>query len=156
MKLRKAEIKDVFRIVDFLSESHLKESLYSKIAEYCRDTSIQTFANYIQDSDSVTFIVEGEDNEIYGVGCMFLIRTYYKQKEANITYFYINPKYRGCGVSRVLAQALTDFAKSNGAVIIYASSGSGFDDKGKNNSLWINLWSKFGFKPLGTEMIYHG
>lgn len=141
-----ATYDDVQDIIDLLYPSYFEESGYSKLT-YDPDMTRQTVIRWIPE----TVILARVEGKLVGVLSMYLARTYYKEIEGDIVIFYVHPDYRGTGVARGLVNAMDSLTKKNNVSIIYTSSGSGM--KGNNNNLYANLFKKFGFEELGSELI---
>lgn len=153
MKAKKADFtlsfatyQDVHEIEPFLYE-YFKESGYSDGLTYDADTTKATIAQWIPQ----ICVLARVDGQLAGIFAMYFTHTYYKEPECDVIIFYVSPEYRGTGVSRGLVNALTAISDKNGAAVIYTSSASGISSK--NNKMYANLFTKFGFEDLGTELI---
>lgn len=140
-----ATFEDVDAIENLLYP-YFEESTYSGLT-YDPLATKHTIAQWIPE----VCILAKVDGEIVGITAFYFLNTFYKEPECDVVMFYIKPEYRGTGISRGLVNALTTIADQNQAGIIYTSSGSGMG--GKNNDLYANLFKKFGFQELGTELI---
>lgn len=148
MKVRIAEMRDVLTIQDLIYPDYFKDSIYKNL-KYDRAATTGFITEWV---NNYCFVAENNDGKIIGVTAFYFVNTYYKEKECDILMFYVEPDYRGTGISRALVDAVVKTCKLRGDVgAIYTSSGSGI--KGKNNNLYSNLFKKFGFKELGTELV---
>lgn len=143
--IRKATLSDLDDIIDF-TRPYYQESVYSNYVTYSESACRRTLEGWLNSSH---VIVVGHD-AILGVGVVTIGQTCYEELEAEINLFYVSKDYRGKGVSRLLADAITEFAKLHKARIIHASNMSGMD--GNNDKLWINLFRKFGYETIGTTL----
>lgn len=140
--LRRATINDLEEIIKFTRPYHT-ESFWGQ-SNYSEARTRERFTHYLTDCD--TFVVD-----IGGIRAMgTLVFDYFFSDDlvCDLEFYYVGKEFRGTGVSRLLRDALTDFAKLKGAVIMCACGSSGFDD-----GLWVNLWRKLNFKKLGTTMV---
>lgn len=141
-----ATYADVDDIVNILYPGYFEESTYSDLT-YDPEMTKRTVIDWI----SEPCVIARVDGKLAGIVAMYFVRTFYKETECDVIMFYVAPEYRGTGVARGLVNALTMISDKEGAAIIYTTSGSGMT--GSNNKMYTNLFSKFGFKGLGTELI---
>lgn len=141
-----ATFDDVDAIEALLYPNYFNESHYSDLTYDPLQTKA-TIASWIPE----TVILAKLDGKIIGILAMYFMNSYYKEKEGDVVIFYVLPEYRGTGVSRALVAALDKVSKEVGAKVVYTSSGSGMGEN--NNKLYANLYKKFEFKELGTELI---
>lgn len=146
IEIKPATIKDIDAMQGLLYPAYFKESGFKGLT-YNAENTRHMVESYL---GNVTFIAWDGDKAV-GFGSMVIGRTFYDEIEADCEMFFILPEYRGKGVSRLLVEALTKTAELNGAKVMYSSGQSGISDK--NDKLWNNLWSKFGFNYLGTIMV---
>jgi GNAT superfamily N-acetyltransferase len=125
---------------------YFKESAYNGLTPDLEISRI-TGMSYL---DKCSFIARDGDR-IIAIAVADAGRTFYKEIEFDINMFYIHPDYRGRGVARLMRDTLKDEWERVGAKVIYSSCLSGVE--GINEQLYLNLWSKVGFKKLGTVMI---
>lgn len=137
---------DVAAIQAFLLENYFPESVYSGVFDY----DAAATAQYISGWTDEICVIAYDGEQIVGVFAMYLARTYYRQPEADIILFYVAPSHRGTGLSREMVQLIVGIADKAGARAIYTDSASGMECK--NNALYTNLFKKFGFQVLGTEL----
>lgn len=148
-KLMPASLNDVVEIEEFLGGNYFNEVVYSSVMEYDPLATRRYITEWLFGGDCV--IARGEDDSIVGVFSTFITTTYYKQPECEVIIFYVRPDYRGTGLSREMAKYLVKIADIYEVGAIYTSSASGI---GKTNtSLYANLFKKFGFQELGTELV---
>lgn len=130
---------------------YLKESIYSDKLEYCPTTSLATFAIACT-HESYDCLVVRYNSQIAGVVITCYNTSFFKGFEGNIDFFYVSPEYRGTGVARELVKYAVEQAKNRGATLLYCGCHSGFDDGGRNNQLYVNLFKKHGFMVNGTNL----
>lgn len=148
--LRKIRQQDVPEIVNILRDEYFKESIYSNLT-YSHVGTTRKVSEWVNDPEMYPVLFE-KDGEICGFFNLIVINTYYVEKEADIDMFYVRKPYRGSGVSRIMVEAARDLAKEKQASIIYALHGSKVSDN--NDSLWCNLFKRYGFDKLGSCMIW--
>lgn len=140
--IRRATIDDLDEIISFTRPYHT-ESFWGQ-QKYSEIRSRERFTNYLTQCD--TFVVD--INGIVAMGTLVLDYFFSDELVCDLEFFYVSKEARGTGVSRMLRDGLTDFAKLKGASIMCACGSSGFDD-----GLWVNLFRKIGFSKLGTTMV---
>lgn len=141
-----ASIDDVDGIQGLMYPTYFNESIYNT-QEYDHDMTKKTITNWL---DNVCVVAKHKD-KIIAVASMYYSKTYYKTPQADIEMFYVHPDFRGYGVSRDLVRILVDNADANKCSAIYTSCASGISVK--NDKQYQNLFKKFGFNKLGTEMV---
>lgn len=72
-----------------------------------------------------------------------------EESTGSIYQFYILPEYRGTGAARALRDAVEDQFNQWDCKLKYVECGCGFDNE-QNDVLFSNLWSKIGYKFIGT------
>lgn len=140
-----ARPEDVSAIQSLMYPGYFQESTYSGLT-YDHDQTRAMIENWLHD----VCIVAKVEGRIVGVAAMYYVRTFYKEPEADVEMFYVAPEYRGTGISRALVDTLVQNADANRCAVIYTSCASGISEK--NNLLYRNLFKKFGFNVLGTEL----
>jgi len=141
-----AQEKDIEAIIELL-KPYMQESIYQNMT-YSHEGTKAVVTEWLNGGFSF-LAMDGE--RIIGFAQMTLMKTFYEEAEADVEMFYVMPEYRGMGISRMLVDNIVKNAEANNCAIIYTGCLSGIDEK--NNALYTNLWSKFGFKELGTVMI---
>lgn len=136
---------DLDGIQDLLYPGYFQESTYNKLT-YDHESTRGVIKNWLE---NVCFVGKSGD-EIVAVVSMYYLRSFYKEPEADIEMFYIRPDFRGTGLSRDLVNCIVQNADANGCKVIYTGCASGINRK--NDSLYANLFKKFGFSVLGTEL----
>lgn len=131
--------------VESLCCEFAEETMYGKIMTYSRENVIECIKSW-----SGTLVAE-IDGKLVGFGSLVIATGFFNEREADIDKFYVQPKYRGTGIARMLAENLVKLAIANDARVIYALCGSGIDEK--NDKMFENLWKKFGFKKTGCLMV---
>lgn len=143
-----AEMKDAESIRDLIYPSYFDESIYRDLT-YDPDMTLNVIKGWLRDR---SFIVkDSESGKVVGFATIAFLRSFYKETEGDVEMFYVLPEYRGTWAARLLVNCLVENARANDAKVIYTSCLSGIDEK--NNTLYVNLWKKFGFKTLGTVLI---
>lgn len=145
--MEKVTLADVVEIRDFLYENYFKESIYSSNMQYDADASLEYITSWLGE----IFYIMRIEGKIAGVFAASIANTYYKRPECQVIVFYIHPDYRGIGVSREMVEYLTKLCDAENVAAIYTTSASGIGEK--NNELYTNLFGKFGFQKLGTELV---
>lgn len=145
-ELSYATPQDINAIEGLLYPHYFNESHYSNMTYDSAQTK-ETIASWLTE----TCILARVNGRVVGILSMYFMRSYYKELEGDVIIFYVLPEYRGTGVARGLVAALDAISKEKGAAIVYTSSGSGIGET--NNKLYANLFKKFGFEELGTELI---
>lgn len=143
--IRKATLSDLDNIIEF-TKPYYEESVHYKKLTYSEAACRRTLAGWLNHSH----VIVVERDEIVGVGVVTIGQTCYEELEAEMNLFYVSKDYRGKGVSRLLAEAITEFAKLHKVRIIHASNMSGME--GNNDKLWINLFRKYGYQVIGTTL----
>ena len=141
-----ATVEDIDAIQGILYPHYFEESTYSGLT-YDPENTRKMIEQYVSD---VALVAKAE-GKIVGFCAMSFVRTFYKETEADIDMFYVLPEWRGTGIARAFAFALTHVAEKHGAGAIYTSCLSGLE--GHNNGQYVNLWKKYGFNTLGTVMV---
>lgn len=142
-----ATYTDTKDIMDLLYPTYFNESIYRSL-----DYDPVSTAAYISTWINEHCVIARYQGKVVGIIAFYFTNTYYRQKECDIVIFYIHPDHRGTVLSRALVKALDDICKREGDVgVAYTTSASGME--GSNDSLYRNLFKKFGYKVLGTEMI---
>lgn len=146
LNLSVATIYDIEPIEELLKE-YMAESTYNGLT-YCKDGTVNMILSWL--NEGFFFIVK-DGEKVVGLAVMALMKTFYKELEADVDMFFIHPDYRGTGASRMLVDNIVQNAEANNCKVIYTACLSGISDK--NNKLYKNLWGKFGFRELGTVLI---
>ena len=139
---------DAQEIQDLLYPGYFDESVYNTL-DYDETATLNYILNWIGEH---TFIARDNGGKVVGVMAFYFANTFYKQKECDLVMLYIHPDFRGSGLSRDFVQILDGVCREIGNVgVAYTTSGSGME--GNNDALYKNLFKKFGFEVLGTELI---
>jgi len=149
--LRKAEPFDVRRIYEF-SKEYLLESLQGKKFELDENTALETFNIAVQVPDMYETYIAESDKGLLGVMILLFSSSFFKGEECDVEFFYVAQNARGTGVSRALVEKCVEIKKDRGLNIIYAGCHSSFDDSGKNDKMFKNLFMKYGFEVTGTNL----
>lgn len=144
--IERATYADVDDIQCLMFPTYFKESTYSGL-DYDPVRTRMTITDWINE---ICFVAKSKDR-VVGVFSMFITQTFYKQKECDVLMFFVHPDYRATGVSRMMVNELNKQADLNGAAVTYTACASGISNK--NNKLYTNLFKKFGFDMLGTEVV---
>ena len=142
-----ATLANVDEIEGLLYPHYFEESGYSHL-DYSPENCKTMIASWI--NDGIAYIIRSK-GKIVAFGTLAFMKSFYEQIEADVDMFFVLPEYRATGIARVLADTLSRTAEMNGAKVMYTSCLSGIGTQ--NNSMYVNLWKKFGFRPLGTVMV---
>lgn len=146
-EIRRATVNDIDSIQNLLYPDYFKETVFKGLTYNAANTRLM-----IEGYVSQKFVLVAETKgEIVGFAVLLVGNTYYNEIEADVEFFCIRSDYRGSALARALAGDILFAAETFGATVFYAACASGIDEH--NDALWKNLWSKFGFKKLGTVMI---
>lgn len=137
--------KDILDIEDLLYPTHHEQSFFNDL-EY-DPVSARKYARHWMDHECV---IEKDGEQIIGVAHAEYFRTYFTKDEASIEIFYVDPNYRKTSASRELLNALLTRLELRDVCIIHANCASGVE--GDNNTLFVNLFKKYGFEILGTNL----
>lgn len=149
--VRRAKDTDIMRIYEF-SKPYLEESMYGKHLDLCEKTAIESFQyGVMYDELYETYIAENE-NGLLGVVIVFITSSYFKGSEGDVQFFYVCPSARATGVSRALVEQCIEVKDRRRLNILYAGCHSGFNDDGKNDKMYCNLFKKYGFEVTGTNL----
>jgi GNAT superfamily N-acetyltransferase len=157
----------IIRELEYTPEAHeliyyyclpyLKEGIskngVATFAEFCHETTWNTFYNALSLSDYHTFAAFDGD-EIKGVCIVAIGNSFFKGYEGDIDFFYIHPDHRGSGSSRELVKACKDLHNRLNLNVLYAGCASYIGDK--NNKMYTNLYTKQGFVLTGNILHYTG
>lgn len=131
--------------VESLCREFAEQSMYGKVMTYSRENALECIKNWS------SILVAEIDGKLVGFGAIVIATEFFNEREADIDKFYVQPKYRGTGIARMLAESLVKLAIANDARVIYALCGSGINEK--NDKMFENLWKKFGLKKTGCLMV---
>jgi len=145
--ITEVQANEIEEVRDFLLENYFAESIYSDNLQHDPDASLE----YINSWLGEVFYIARDGEKIVGVLAATIVTTYYKQPECQVIVFYIHPDARGTGLSREMVELLIKIAGINNVGAIYTTSASGIGEK--NNELYTNLFEKYGFQQLGTELV---
>ena len=145
--VRPAVIADADKIQGLLYPHYFNESIF-KTLKYNAQSTRDVINGYF---DGGVVLIAEDGEKAIGFCVLSAGRTFYDDIEADVEMFFVLPEYRGSGVSREMIKNVVAAADMNGAAVIYSSCLSGIGEK--NDSLWKNLWGKYGFKQLGTIMM---
>lgn len=132
-----------------LYPGYFSETIFNGLTYSAENTRLMV-ESYIR--DKFTLLAVDYTGKVIGLAVLLAGRTYYEEVEADIEFLCVAEECRGTDVARMLVSSIIDVAENTfGAKVFYASCCSGISEK--NDALWVNLWSKFNFKKLGTVMI---
>lgn len=151
--LSKATLDDVYSIYD-ACKSYYEESSNGTDLVPDEQSALETLSiacGYPE--DYVTFFITENGIKICGVVIVCAGKSWFKGREADIDFLYVLPEYRGKGVSRLLVEAAVSWAMDAEDInILYCGCHSRFEDGGKNDKMFTNLFKKFGFEVTGTNL----
>jgi len=131
--------------VELLCREFAEQSMYGQVMTYSKENALECIKNWS------SILVAEIDGKLVGFGAIVIATEFFNEREADIDKFYVQPKYRGTGIARMLAESLIKLAIANDARVIYALCGSGINEK--NDKMFENLWKKFGLKKTGCLMV---
>lgn len=146
-EIRQATENDIDRIQDLLYPDYFNETIF-KTLTYNPENTRKMIESYVK--TKYTFVAEVH-GEVVGFASLLVGNTFYEEIEADVEFLCIRSDFRGSTIARAIVGQALHTAEKLGATVFYAACASGID--AKNDALWKNLWSKFGFKKLGTVMI---
>ena len=146
--IRRADYTDASAIQNLAYPEYFSKSAFNGLT-YSHENALGMIKLWLSENHTL-IAVDEETGEFAGVSVLVAGRTYYEEVEGDIEFFFVSDKFKGA--SRPLAsESIRILKETYGAKVVYAASKSGINQK--NDSLWSNLWSKFGFNRLGTVMI---
>ena len=146
MIIEKATYKDVNQIQDLMYPTYFEESIY-KSSKYDPVRTRMTITEWL----GAECYVAKDGDRVAGVFAMFFAYTFYQDLETDVMMFFVHPNYRKTEVARMLLNKLVEVSDNAGSKKIYTSCASGISEK--NNQLYMNLFKKFNFEVLGTELL---
>lgn len=148
LQIRKPKLKD-FESIYSLCRMFFTEGAYRGFT-FDRERCIETV------NQMLTGNVECLMVEIEGIPLAFAAWTYERHctvEPVGMTFlFYTAPSARGTGAARMLRDAMDKAAQEAGCAAFYIASTAGFNDDGKNQKLFTNLFLKNGFVVVGEFM----
>lgn len=145
-EIYRADQRHAEEIKGLIYPGFFEESTFSGLT-FDHEQTLKQVRSWIDD----LCLIALDDGKIVGFTAAVGYRSFFKEAEMAVEIFYIAPSHRGTGTSRALVSALTEYADELGIASIQTSCLSGISDE--NNSLFVNLWGKSGFKKLGTVLI---
>lgn len=140
-----------------LSEKFFSESNYAGHTTYApaklRGNLFLAWQSYPR--DFITFVLVSCYGEPAGYAHVRMTDFYTQEPIGDLFQFYVLPHHRGTGGARALRDAVEQQFKDWDCRLKYVECGAGLDD-GKNNMLFFNLWSKIGYKFLGSALFKRG
>ncbi len=141
-----AKEEDLDAIENLLYPRYFEESFYNGL-EYDSKNCREFILSWLE-SDC---LIAKSNGNIVAVTSLEYYKTYYRQEEAVVEMFYVSPEFRGTALSRELLKSLINLTEKRNVAMLYASCASGMGQK--NDALYSNLFQKFGFEVLGTDLI---
>lgn len=142
-----AKKEDEKEILDLIYRNYLQETDFRSF-----DPDIENTKKFIKNwIENFCFIGKDKNGAIIGIISFYGVHSYFKQLEMEVDILYVLPEWRGTGLSRDLVSNLINQSDKNGVSAIYTSCRSRINDR--NDKLYQNLFSKFGFDVLGTELV---
>jgi GNAT superfamily N-acetyltransferase len=145
--IRRATLADLNKIIEMTIPYHFEAGV-NKGRALCYERILQTFYHCITDENRLTLIDDG----VTAILTMYKNYSFYDTPEADIDFFYVSPQNRGKGTARDLVESAINSARDWGVVVLHCGCHSYMADGGKNNSLFSNLFKKYGFKETGTNL----
>lgn len=143
--IRKAVESDIDQLLGmanrFIGESGLPLSFDRDIAYKTLELSIDNSIFMVYDINGILAgaIMGYVQQEFTIEGCAYIVK------------LYVEPEFRGLGVSRSMVRAFDDEAARLGASCCFTSSGSLIGSNGEK--LYDNLFIKQGYLPSGRAMV---
>jgi len=117
---------------------------------FSESASRRTLAGAIADPDWIVLVLD-ERGEIAGGTILALNACYAEEPQAYVQMLYVAPAWRGTDAGRRLVAAICDAADVRNCAAVFASPNAAIG--GTNERLFVNLFAKFGFRPLAPVMI---
>lgn len=147
--VRSAKPHDMTQILE-MSEGFFQESNNSRSVTFSKENLRKTLTEQWSNPQFRTIIVQ-KDGKMAGYAHVDCQTAFTNEPIGEVYQFYIDPPHRGTVASRLLTAACDGQFSEWKCPISYTECGSGID-KEKNNKLFFNLWSKFGYCFLGTAL----
>lgn len=147
---KRGKLEDAADLLD-ACRPYFKESVYAKHLRFSHAQAMDTFSLALA-HNSYDFLVVYYNSQVAGVVITCYNASFFEGIEGNMDFFYILPDFRGTGAARALVAAALEEARRRGATVVYCGCHSGFDDGGRNNQLYVNLFKKHGFAVNGANM----
>lgn len=148
MRVEKLDLSALDAVLDLL-RSYYVEAGVRRVQTLCEERFAATIRLALSHEDYGVFGAYDEDR-LVGVVIGLVTWSFFKENEADIDLFYVDPAYRGTWVGRHLVDAVIKFCESRNCALIYTACAGMFDDSGKNDRLYVNLFRRFGFEETGT------
>jgi GNAT superfamily N-acetyltransferase len=117
---------------------------------FSEGASRRTLVNAIADPNWIVLVLD-ESGEIRGGTILALNACYVEETQAYVQMLYVAPAWRGTDAGRRLVAAICDVVDARNCVSVFASPNAAIG--GTNERLFVNLFAKFGFRPLAPVMI---
>lgn len=95
-------------------------------------------------------------SEMVGFAIINYNTEFKKQREGELSKFYIMPEWRKTGVSRILAQVVVNIFDEWGCSDTHLWAAPQLEGSDHNISLFKNLWARYGYKETGIIMTRKG
>lgn len=149
MIIRRAAQDDIINIMNLCREYHGETMMRNRKVN--EERFFSTIYHSVLD-DGWTTLIALDNDKVIGVLIAFENYSFFEDAEMDIDFFYIKKEYRGTQCARELVWNIKKLAISRNVGIIYCGCHSNMADGGKNNSLFMNLFKKFGFEETGTNL----
>lgn len=138
------ELNDVLNA----AKEFFDETEFSKLS-YDGERYKEVLTNFYHDPEA-EIITAWDDNNLCGYIIIFYVREYTKENIGEVYQFYVRKKYRKTIVGRLLVNKAEERFDDWKCAVRHSSVDPRMIENTINNSLFCNLWKKFGYKTTGT------
>lgn len=132
---------EFFAESDWQGRATLRKDKYAKLLEqYCGHPYVKSILAFV-------------DNALAGYIHIYCQDDYTEELIGELYQFYVRKPYRGTKVARLLSQAADEQYKAWGCLRGYVEEAHGGSGRMMSSKLFNNLWSKVGFRPMGTVLM---
>ncbi len=143
MNIREAKNPDLEQIAKLFDEYRV---FYKKDSDI--SAALDFLTKRLQNGDSEIYVCEADDNMLAGFVQLYPLFSSTRMKKLwLLNDLYVNPKYRGKGVSVLLIERAKKLVKDTSACGMFLETG-------KSNTIGNNLYPRTGFK-LNDESNYY-
>lgn len=132
----------------FFHESDAVDKLILRL-----DRFMKIVEGYAHDLDKGGFVIYVPNGDLIGYILMAYQHQYTQALVGEVYQFYVRKYYRGSRAGRLLVGAADRWFHEHGCNRVYAQVSHGGTDQSMTSNLYINLWRKFGYAPMGTVVM---
>lgn len=132
-----------------LAKTYIAESGQNRVYSSVRTQSV--FEGALEDNGTLLLVAEGL-NELAGGILLYIDPAFTEEPVCLVSMFYIRKEYRGTALARSFMNAVVSFADDAGCSHTFAAANGMIGDI--ETQMFVNLCSKFGFKPAGSPVLY--